>query len=414
MKSRTMLLLSATMGAAAMYYFDPSRGRYRRALVRDQLVHTSHKTLHGLGVVGRDVRNRTAGTTAAVRALFDSSPADDAVLADRVRAALGRVVTHPASIEVEARDGIVTLSGPILADEVPQLLSCVRAVRGVRDIEDRLEVHTEPGRVPGLQGQPRQRPGKRSTFMQENWSPTARALGGLAGAAATIWGLRRARSGGTIVSGAGLVLLGRALTNLDLGRLFGIGDRSFAVNIQKSIRIHAPVETVYRLWSDFEQMPTFMKHVVRVRRLGERESGQDRWRWTVRAPHGIEFSFDSVVTERDENRRLAWHTEDGAMMRHAGQVTFHDNGDGSTTADVKLVYTPLGGAVGHALASLLGIDPKHQMDDDLLRMKTYLETGKPAHDAAARELERRRVVPRWSGNGSSAPGHEAADSQPSL
>jgi uncharacterized membrane protein len=406
MSKRLTMLLTATMGAAAMYYFDPARGRYRRALVRDRFVHSTHKAKHGIGIVGRDMRNRTAGTTAGIRSLFDSRPTDDPVLADRVRAALGRVVTHPASIEVEARDGVITLSGPILADEAPALIACVRAVRGVEAVDDELEVHDEPGRIPGLQGEPRQRAGKRSTFMQENWSPSARAIGGLAGAAATLWGLNRHRRAGTLVSGAGLVLLGRALTNLELRRLLGVGEQSFAVNVQKSIRIQAPVETVYRVWTDFEQMPSFAKHVAHVRPLSGPEGEQDdRWRWTVRTPQGLQFSFDSVVTERDENRRLAWHTEDGAMIRHAGQVTFHDNDDGSTTADVKLVYYPLAGALGHGLARLLGIDPKRQMDDDLLRMKTYLETGKPPHDAAAHqlELEVSSVGRRWNGNGTHAP-----------
>src|SRR5690606_32689050 len=148
----------------------------------------------------------------------------------------------------------------------------------------------------------RPRSGRRSAFMQQNWSPTARAIGGLAGIAATLWGLNR--RGGALVSGAGLVLLGRALTNLELRRLFGLGDQSFAVNVQKSIRIQAPIETVYRVWTDFEQMPSFMKHVVHVRPLRSREGEhEDRWRWTVQTPGGFQFTFDSVVTERDENRR---------------------------------------------------------------------------------------------------------------
>src|SRR5690606_10683042 len=326
------------------------------ALVRDRLVHTRHKARHGVGVVGRDLRNRTIGKTAIVRSIFDSSPVDDSVLEDRVRAALGRVVTHPASIDVAARDGVVTLAGPILADEVPQLLESVRAVRGVRDIEDRLEVHTEPGRIPGLQGEARSRPGRRSGFMQENWSPTTRAIGGLAGAAAALWGLGRRQPGRTLVTGAGLLLLGRALTNLELRRMFGIGAEGFEVSVQKTIRIQAPVETVYRLWSDFEQMPTFTKHVTRVRRLNDRGEDRDRWRWTVRAPGGFDVSFDARVTEREENRRIAWHTEDGGMAQHTGQVTFHDNGDGSTTVDVKLVYKPIGGAVRHTIARTRGTE----------------------------------------------------------
>jgi uncharacterized membrane protein len=412
MKSRLIMMLSAGMGAAAMYYLDPSRGRYRRALVRDRFVHTSHKAKHGLGVVGRDMRNRTVGTTATVRSLFESKTADDDVLADRVRAALGRVVTHPASIHVDARAGVVTLSGPVLADEVPLLISCVRSVRGVRDVESDLEVHAEPGRVPGLQGEPRQRPGRRSAFMQANWSPTARALGTVGGAAATIWGLTRRQPGGTLLGGAGLVLLGRALTNLELNRLLGIGEDAFAVNVQKSIRISAPIETVYETWTSFEQFPSFMKHVVRVRRLNGRSGDHERWRWTVRAALGLETTFDALVTAREEHRLLAWHTEDGAMVHHAGQVRFNSNDDGSTTVDVKLVYNPLGGAVGHLVASLLGADPKRQMDDDLLRMKTYLETGKPPHDAAGPWVEPAPSERRWSGNGSGGPQHEKKGSEP--
>jgi uncharacterized membrane protein len=54
-----------------------------------------------------------------------------------------------------------------------------------------------------------------------------------------------------------------------------------------------------------------------------------------------------------------------------------------------MVYNPVGGAVGHAIARLFRADPKHQMDDDLLRMKTLLETGKPPHDAAEPAAEAR-------------------------
>lgn len=410
MNSRTLTLLSAGLGAAAMYYFDPARGKHRRALVRDQLVHTRHKAQHGLGVVGRDLRNRTAGTTASMRSMLSIEPADDAVLEDRVRAAIGRVVTHPSSIEVSARDGVVTLAGPILTDEVPQLIDCVRDVRGVRDIDSRLDVHSDPAHIPGLQGSPRQRPGRRSAFMQTNWSPSARAAATAAGAAATLWGLSRRSAGSTLLGGAGMLLLGRALTNLELSRLFGIGEQNHAVNVQKSIRIHAPIDTIYRTWCDFEHFPTFMKHVARVRRLTDRGE-HERWRWTIRAALGLEITFDAIVTEREENRRLSWHTEDGALVRHAGEVQFRDNGDGSTTITVRLVYDPIAGALGHSIARLVGADPKHQMDDDLLRLKTYLETGKPPHDAAVHfpEPEAER---RWTGNGSGQPAEPSESQQP--
>jgi uncharacterized membrane protein len=107
----------------------------------------------------------------------------------------------------------------------------------------------------------------------------------------------------------------------------------------------------------------------------------------VRGRGGIESEFDSVITEREENRLLGWRTDDGAFIGHTGRVQFQPNPDGSTSVDVRMIYHPLGGAVGHALARMLGADPKHQMDDDLLRLKSFLETGKMPRDAAKRVTE---------------------------
>ncbi len=381
MDDATKLLLAAGIGAAGMYYLDPARGRYRRALVRNQAVHAGHKTRRALGVIGRDFWNRGTGAVAELRATFDSSQPDDDVLVERVRACLGRVVTHPASVHVEAADGVVTLSGPILANEVGPLLHCARRVHGVRDVRNELDVHEEPGRVPGLQGEPAPRVGHRLAFLQSNWSPAARTVGAIAGAAAALHGFGRRDMAGTLVGSAGALLFTRAATNLDMRRLFGIGSPRHAVEIHKSIRIQAPVEHVFSLWEDFESFPAFMTHVRRVRPI-ETTEGKRRSRWTVSGPLGFDVDFDAVVTAREENRLIAWRTEGSAFVRHAGIVHFHANDDGSTTVDVKMVYNPLGGAIGHAVAWLLHADPKQQMDDDLLRLKTFVETGRPPRDAA--------------------------------
>jgi uncharacterized membrane protein len=55
---------------------------------------------------------------------------------------------------------------------------------------------------------------------------------------------------------------------------------------------------------------------------------------------------------------------------------------GATRLDVELIYTPIAGAAGQALTSILRRDPKQQLDDDLARLKTTIETGHPPQDAA--------------------------------
>lgn len=378
-------ILTAGLGATAMYYLDPARGRYRRALVRNRLVHAGHSAKRGAAVVGRDTRNRVLGMAAQMRSRLDFTQPDDAVLVDRIRACLGRAVTHPHSVHVEARDGVVTLSGPILEREVPLLIDCVLGVRGVKELRDELESHTTAGRVPGLQGTPPpRRTGERAALMERSWSPALRAGSGLLGTIAALGGFRHRGLSGTLIGAGGLLLSLRAATNLELRRVVGIGASRHAVEVHKSIRIQAPVEQVFELWDDFEQFPRFMAHVRSVRPV-HTEEDHDRWRWTMTGPTGMRFEFDSVLTAREENRLLAWRTCDGAFVQHAGRVTFHDNDDGSTTVDVNMVYNPVIGAVGHAVAWLLGADPKRQMDDDLLRMKTFLETGKPPRDAAEQQ-----------------------------
>lgn len=59
--------------------------------------------------------------------------------------------------------------------------------------------------------------------------------------------------------------------------------------------------------------------------------------------------------------------------------------------DVKLSYNPVAGGLGHAVASLFGADPESEMHEDLMRMKAFIETNIPPHDAAqpsAREARR--------------------------
>jgi uncharacterized membrane protein len=156
----------------------------------------------------------------------------------------------------------------------------------------------------------------------------------------------------------------------------GIGRR--AVDIQKTININAPVERVFRLWSDYKHFPHFMSNVREVRDLGGGRS-----HWVVAGPAGTTVEWDAAITTYVPHEVLAWRTEEGSVVQHAGIVHFQANPDGGTSVNIRLTYNPGVGAVGHAVAALFGADPKTQMDEDLVRMKTFIETGKAPSDAAA-------------------------------
>ena len=141
------------LGASAMYLLDPDRGRRRRAMMRDGLLSRAIDSEVFLRKSSRDIGNRARGMAAKTRnRVFPGGPVEDDVLAERVRSKMGRYVSHPGAIEVTTADGRVTLRGQILADEARSLVRAAESVRGVREVEDRLEIYSEPGAVPALQG----------------------------------------------------------------------------------------------------------------------------------------------------------------------------------------------------------------------------------------------------------------------
>ena len=152
MNRTSSLLTGFALGAVFMYTFDPIGGRRRRALFKDQFTHLARRTGDGLDATARDWSNRTAGTVAEARRRLRSDRPDDEVLVERVRAELGRVVSHPRAIDVEACNGTVRLCGPILTHEVSALLRTVESVSGVRNVDNQLDPHDRPGNVPSLQG----------------------------------------------------------------------------------------------------------------------------------------------------------------------------------------------------------------------------------------------------------------------
>jgi uncharacterized membrane protein len=169
--------------------------------------------------------------------------------------------------------------------------------------------------------------------------------------------------------GSGVWLVARAVTNLETRRLLGAAGRR-GVDLRKSISIDAPREEVFAFFRAFENFPRFMSHVREVR-----PSGEGRWHWVVDGPAGAAVEWDAEVAALVPSEVIAWRTVPGAAVRSEGTVRFDDDRKG-TRIDVRLSYRPPGGALGHGLAALLGADPKRQLDDDLLRLKSILEHGR--------------------------------------
>lgn len=222
MHSLKQLIKGIGFGALVMYYYDPDRGRRRRALARDQCLHAMNRFRNGLDVGWRDLKNRLYGTVAEVKGCLTSDDATDEVLVDRVRSTLGRCVSHASAIRVTARDGSVTLSGPILESELRDLLRSIRSVRGVREIVNQLESH-QTADVPALQGGLRQATESRECN-QSTMSPAAKLVLGTAVGVLVIRSKNKRSLVSSLLGLAGSVLLFRAVAESDVG---GFGSQNW-------------------------------------------------------------------------------------------------------------------------------------------------------------------------------------------
>lgn len=144
MRDKGKFIGTLLIGAGIMYLLDPDRGRRRRALVRDKSIHVSHKLSAGVAAAARDLRNRSTGAAAELKARFRRDLVGDEVIEERVRSELGRLVVHPASVSVTVYDGRVILSGRVFGGEVPDLVTGVGQLRGVREVENQLEIRGDP------------------------------------------------------------------------------------------------------------------------------------------------------------------------------------------------------------------------------------------------------------------------------
>jgi len=311
------------------------------------------------------------------------------VLVQRIRAQLGRLVSHPHAIEVTSTNGKVALAGIVLTSEAEHLVRCLRVVPGVESIESKLEVHDSPERISSLQGGvPRE---SRSELMQQDWTPALRVAAGVLGGSLIANRLLNESARATAGALAGAALLGRAVFNREFSDIVGYGDGARAIDLEKTIHIQAPVHEVYQYWSDYETLPRFMTHLKEVHALGE-----GTFRWTAEGPAGLSISWDAETIECVPNKLLAWRSVPGSTIETEGTVRFEENSHGGTRVRIRMCYKPPAGIIGHYVAALFGRDPKSEIDDDMVRLKSLMETGKTrAHGV---RVERESVLagsPVW-------------------
>ena len=139
------------------------------------------------------------------------------------------------------------------------------------------------------------------------------------------------------------------------------------IRYAKSLIIEAPVNTVFRCWTDFSNFEQFISEIDDIEVVDTHRS-----RWRIAAPLGYKVEFESTVIELEKDRRMVWESHHD--YGHArGELDFNTV-DGNTLVDLNFEYhlsNPLIQKLAH-LISHYGF-PSSAFDHGLKTIKDKIE-----------------------------------------
>ena len=135
------------------------------------------------------------------------------------------------------------------------------------------------------------------------------------------------------------------------------------------VEVDAPIEFVWSLWSDLQQMPLWMKWIDSVTILPE-DPELSRWKL---ATGGLEFSWRSRILKQIPNQIIQWESVDGLPNR--GAIRFYAR-ESSSIVKMTVSYA-IPGFLGQLMDNLfLGRVVESSLQADLERFKAYALNAK--------------------------------------
>ncbi len=189
-------------------------------------------------------------------------------------------------------------------------------------------------------------------------------------------GLRRGGWLGYGIALAGLGVMQQSFSGKPaIQEWLGYGDdgdhEGRAVTASHSVTINRSAEDLYKFWRDFSNLSQVLSNIERIDVIDDRHS-----HWVAKAPGGMHVSWDAEVTDDQENRRIAWRSQQGADVPNWGHVEFRPAPGGrGTELHAVIRYEPPAGALGRMVAKMFMREPQEQMRMDLQKFKREMETG---------------------------------------
>ncbi|MEI2583648.1 SRPBCC family protein [Scytonema sp. PRP1] len=130
------------------------------------------------------------------------------------------------------------------------------------------------------------------------------------------------------------------------------------------VEVEAPIELVWSLWADLEQMPRWMKWIESVK---VPEDNPDISIWTLNTG-GLEFKWKSRISKVIPNQIIQWESIDG--LPNQGAIRFYDR-HGSSIVKLSVAYA-IPGIIGKIMDNLfLGRAVESTLNGNMERFREY-------------------------------------------
>jgi uncharacterized membrane protein len=213
-------------------------------------------------------------------------------------------------------------------------------------------------------------------------SPSPLELFAIAAVGGALIGLSRRGRGSAAARIAGLALVGVAARPFIAAAITRAGAKRRNIKFNSSVEIERPIADVFAFFKDFENFP---RVIGAVRSVVDYQDGRSHWE--VYTPSGSVLSWDAVVTKYVPSSVIAWESVVRSLVQSAGVARFTALSPTRTRVDLSVTHQPLHTTLKDAVRALLATDPRKTVNDNLDRIRFYLEsvpakTSEPAAEPA--------------------------------
>ncbi|WP_269622196.1 SRPBCC family protein [Prochlorococcus marinus] len=138
--------------------------------------------------------------------------------------------------------------------------------------------------------------------------------------------------------------------------------------------IKAPVDQVWRVWSDLDAMPLWMTWIESVKTIDdETKTLPDLTEWTL-AANGFRFKWKAKINTRVDKQKLEWASVGGLPTK--GSVRFYEEKDDNTSIKLIISYELPKAIARFMKEDMLGKLVTNELQNNLDNFKSLVESGR--------------------------------------